>query len=405
MPDDPLPPSNEKLPAATATAAHPSSASASTAQTDTPKTVEERLAELEARPPKDVWDRADIVAKFLSSVVIALVGLLITWALQRQQDTTTRAIADSQREATKQIADAQLKAAKEKEESEKTLEQGKLTVQLLDHLTSKDPAHRKLAVITFKHSLPEETYDEVTAVLAQTDRSPIVQIAAIKQLSASQRPQVSTPLAKISRDASVDSSVRAAAGSADQQVNISQFFSPHTGWVFSASRFNQVAYDSPELQHGVFTYFLLKGLQGDASRHNGDVTPEDLAIYLNREIPQYVESKLKGSQNPETILAGSAAGTQPVVPNNVDSHLSVLPHVILLPDASRAMLPTSFSPFSWDPALAVRHSAVCHRRWQTTGADASPVTIALPRHPGSVPCRRSAASRPRGATPAVVAAS
>lgn len=269
------------------------------------RTVDERLKALEAGAPKDAWDRADVVAKFLSSVVIALVGLLITWSMQRQQDATTRAIADSQRETTKGIAEAQLKAEKDKEQSENRLEEGKLTVQLLDHLTNKDPAHRKLAVITFKHALPEATYDEVTAVLAQTDQSPVVQLAAIHQLTSSRRPQASSALAQLSRSSSVDSSVRQAAGSGVQHRNITQLLSAQLSWVFAASQFNQPAFAYDELRHGVFTYFLLKGLRGDANRV--DVSVRDLADYLLGEIPRFTESQ-KGAvvQIPEFALSGAA---------------------------------------------------------------------------------------------------
>src|ERR1700733_4917859 len=80
--------------------------------------------------------------------------------------------------------------------------------------------------------------------------------------------------------------------------------------------------------------------------------------------------------------------------------VSVLPHVILLPDASQEMLLRSFSllrilfsgkaPCSLPPKVA-------EGRCQ----DDSPITIALRRHSGSfLCCRRLAASQPRGATPA-----
>jgi hypothetical protein len=92
-------------------------------------------------------------------------------------------------------------------------------------------------------------------------------------------------------------------------------------------------------------------------------------------------------------------------PTKRDPSVSVLPHVILLPDASQEMLLRSFSllrilfsgkaPCSLPPKVA-------EGRCQ----DDSPITIALRRHSGSfLCCRRLAASQPRGATPAVVAAS
>lgn len=83
----------------------------------------------------------------------------------------------------------------------------------------------------------------------------------------------------------------------------------------------------------------------------------------------------------------------------------VLPHVILLPDASQEMLLRPFLPlrilFSGKAPCSLPPKVAEGRR-----QDDSPITIALRRHPGSfLCCRRLAASQPRGATPAVFAAS
>jgi hypothetical protein len=251
---------------------------------------------------KDFWDKADVLAKFLSSVVIAAVGLLITMSIQRQQTATTKAIAD-----------AQLLDSKTKEETEKRLEEGKLSVELLDHLTSKDPAQRKLAVIAFKHSLPAATYDEVVGVLAETDGSSDVQLAAIAQLSTSQRPQVSHTLATISRNDKQPTTVRNAADTAFEKVNFSGLGSGAT-YVFGASKFNGVAYERDELQGGVFTHFLVKGLSGDADvDKDGIVTADELAQYLVREVPSYTQHQSLTSQEPFFYFSGDAGERAPLI--------------------------------------------------------------------------------------------
>ena len=66
---------------------------------------------------KDAWEKLDIVAKLLSSVVIAVIGLAITWSIQRTQIETNEAIAK-----------AQLFAAKLKAEDERRLQQRARTV-------------------------------------------------------------------------------------------------------------------------------------------------------------------------------------------------------------------------------------------------------------------------------------
>jgi hypothetical protein len=65
--------------------------------------------------------------------------------------------------------------------------------------------------------------------------------------------------------------------------------------VFTASAAGEVSQEFPDLGHGIFTYYLLEGLQGKADFNN------DYVITIN-EAMQYVEEqvkrKTKGAQNP-----------------------------------------------------------------------------------------------------------
>lgn len=65
--------------------------------------------------------------------------------------------------------------------------------------------------------------------------------------------------------------------------------------VFTASAAGEVSQELPEFRHGVFTYYLLKGMQGEADLNN------DYTVSIN-ELMQYVEEqvkrKTKGTQNP-----------------------------------------------------------------------------------------------------------
>ncbi len=66
----------------------------------------------------------------------------------------------------------------------------------------------------------------------------------------------------------------------------------------TASRDRESSYESPELEggHGVFTYYVVKGLEGEAdtSPHDGTVTADELAEYVHTE----VRRATNGSQNP-----------------------------------------------------------------------------------------------------------
>ncbi len=65
--------------------------------------------------------------------------------------------------------------------------------------------------------------------------------------------------------------------------------------VFTASAAGEVSQEFPELGHGVFTYYLLKGMEGEADYNN------DYTVTIN-ELMQYTEEQVKrktrGAQNP-----------------------------------------------------------------------------------------------------------
>jgi tetratricopeptide (TPR) repeat protein len=66
----------------------------------------------------------------------------------------------------------------------------------------------------------------------------------------------------------------------------------------TASRDRESSYESPELEggHGVFTYYVVKGLEGEAdiSPHDGIVTADELAEYVHTQVRQATN----GMQNP-----------------------------------------------------------------------------------------------------------
>lgn len=68
-----------------------------------------------------------------------------------------------------------------------------------------------------------------------------------------------------------------------------------------SSRFNEVSTETPELRHGVFTYYLLEGLRGSANRGDqNEVSIFDLARYVTRKVTDYTN----GQQNPVLTYRG-----------------------------------------------------------------------------------------------------
>ncbi|MGA2195761.1 MAG: tetratricopeptide repeat protein [Bryobacteraceae bacterium] len=65
----------------------------------------------------------------------------------------------------------------------------------------------------------------------------------------------------------------------------------------TASRDREKSFESPDLQggHGVFTYYVVKGLEGEADySHDGKITADELAEYVHTQ----VREATKGQQNP-----------------------------------------------------------------------------------------------------------
>lgn len=57
--------------------------------------------------------------------------------------------------------------------------------------------------------------------------------------------------------------------------------------ILSASGANELAKEDDQLKHGIFTYYLLKGLKGDAdSDKDGFVTIDEIYSYLSDIIPR-----------------------------------------------------------------------------------------------------------------------
>jgi hypothetical protein len=66
--------------------------------------------------------------------------------------------------------------------------------------------------------------------------------------------------------------------------------------IMTASRGSEVSQEKDELGHGVFTYYLLRGLQGEADKnHTGIVTVSELYEYVTAQVPQ-------ATQNTQTPL-------------------------------------------------------------------------------------------------------
>jgi Caspase domain len=71
--------------------------------------------------------------------------------------------------------------------------------------------------------------------------------------------------------------------------------------LFTASEPDQIASSSPELKHGIFSYYLMKGMEGDADENkDGKITAAELQIYV-AEMTSKQAMALNRKQKPQMI--------------------------------------------------------------------------------------------------------
>jgi len=84
---------------------------------------------------------------------------------------------------------------------------------------------------------------------------------------------------------------------------------PKDGIVMFASSGEEFASWYPEKEHGLFTYFLLKGLSGEADTDgNGSISPVELGSYLRKWVPRYANGLNAQEQTPQVIENGEMEG-------------------------------------------------------------------------------------------------
>jgi hypothetical protein len=89
-------------------------------------------------------------------------------------------------------------------------------------------------------------------------------------------------------------------------------FEAATGNVtLSSCRGNEQSWEWPEKGHGVFTYYLLEGLKGEANTQRDQaVTFDEVAEYVGAQVSKWVKDHKNESQNPTVHIAGKSASSQ-----------------------------------------------------------------------------------------------
>lgn len=84
-------------------------------------------------------------------------------------------------------------------------------------------------------------------------------------------------------------------------ISAKQGVVPQNFTVFSASAPDQISSSSPEVRHGIFSYFLMRGLEGDADQNkDGQISVAEMQAYLAEQVPRQALSQNR-VQRPQVI--------------------------------------------------------------------------------------------------------
>jgi len=80
---------------------------------------------------------------------------------------------------------------------------------------------------------------------------------------------------------------------------------PNNFTVISASQADQISSSSPELQHGIFSYYLMRGMEGEADLNkDGKITLDEIQKYLSENVGRQARI-MNRQQEPQVIGDGS----------------------------------------------------------------------------------------------------
>jgi len=80
---------------------------------------------------------------------------------------------------------------------------------------------------------------------------------------------------------------------------------PSNFTVISASQADQISSSSPELQHGIFSYYLMRGMEGEADLNkDGKITLNEIQAYLSENVGRQARI-MNRQQEPQVIGDGS----------------------------------------------------------------------------------------------------
>lgn len=91
----------------------------------------------------------------------------------------------------------------------------------------------------------------------------------------------------------------------------------------AACQLDQTALELPELGHGLFTFFLVRGLAGEAAEGSGSITLASLKKYTTEQVSGF--AKARGHKQDPQFIFDEAQGSQPVATASPNSEQPPVP--------------------------------------------------------------------------------
>jgi hypothetical protein len=299
----------------------------------------------------------------VASVVIAAVGLLINSSIQNAQIAASKENTVAQTTVAKQNNDAQLALTERTAALTRQLQEGTLSTQLLEAVTNGSTPKRQLAIVVLRRSLPPDLYqDLITIVVTSKETDPAVRKTALEQASKLRdvAPSVAQAIARIALDTDRPNDERQLANVTVGQLGLQATASSNT-YMLSASGADQNAYSQPDGRGGIFTEYLIRGLNGEAALRNThtltqlesdhvDQGPNITFSALSRYLSAAVASNTSGRQTVVSLQPSSSE--DPIIVGSGTNYSNV----VLLAIGNDIYPDTSFSrfPFSVGAELFAR---------------------------------------------------
>ena len=147
-------------------------------------------------------------------------------------------------------------------------------------------------------------------------------------------------------------------------VNVEEKGYPDNFVVLSASGSSEIASSSPDLKHGIFSYYLMKGMEGDADENkNGTITFAEMHGYLIERVARFAAT-MNRRQVPQLLGDGSrilignvgslSINLQTSASGTVIEGCTECPEMVVIPSGSFVMGSERFADEKPSHSVAIR---------------------------------------------------